>query len=926
MKRPLFASFSLLLALVTAPGAQMRVAPIDEVQGHLALGLALRHLANTGVFMMATAHPDDEDNGLLVMLNRGRGYRTALATATRGNGGQNEIGPELFEPLAVLRTEELAAMHRFDGAEQYFTRAVDFGYSVSIEETFAKWGREETVGDFVRLIRMVRPDVMTALTPTATGPGQHQHHSASAVLAHEAFELAGDATKYPEQLREGLRPWQPKKFYFRAGFAGAGNPQPAVKVTRTNLSLYDSLLGKTYSEIGTEARSMHKCQGQAQLLSLPGIAATNYQLAESTIPGALERDEQTLFEGVDTSIAGLAKFAGTRTPRELKEGLAAIASSVQTAQKKFDAESDEATLQPLLLGLNAVRALRGQLRSMPLDEGARFEIDMRLRQKEREFQQAALIAGGIRVEALADDGIVVPGQPVRVSILVANHGPVEVGISHVRFDGFEVQTACSMTAVVAPAGPGAGRDGRGTAPTGPPISALKKDQIGRCDPALKIPTNARATEPYWHLAGGAGRYVFDEDAPFGLPNRPTPFYVQVSLAFAGAGTEEVVSGLPVQYRYEGNVFSGEKRTELLVVPPLSVRMSPDIAIVPAAPRDRPAPARPAVAAITREVRVTVVNGAQSAVDSAVKLDLPQGWTATPSEQPVKLGRQDESQTVRFQVRPAANAPVGSYEVKASASVGDQWFDRGFQVVEYPHIRRRHIYDEAAATLKVIDVKTIPNLTVGYITGVGDQVPPAIEQLGAKVELIGADALAWGDLSRFDAIVTGVRAYERRDDLRANNSRLLEYVRNGGALIVQYNRQEFNEAQYGPYPAKIGNDRVTDERAPVQLLEPGDPVFNAPNKITDAAWNGWVQERGLYFLTEKDSRYRDLVQVEDTFPNNKGVKRGVLVDGRYGKGRWIYVGLGLWRELPAGVDGAYQLLANLIGLGKTASSTGRTTAR
>ena len=298
--------------------------------------------------------------------------------------------------------------------------------------------------------------------------------------------------------------------------------------------------------------------------------------------------------------------------------------------------------------------------------------------------------------------------------------------------------------------------------------------------------------------------------------------------------------------------------------------------------------------------------------------MPQGWTATPAEQPVTLSRPDESQTVRFVVKPASTTAAGEYHVRAVVTSAGKTFDRGYQVIEYPHIRRQHIYDAADATLKVIDVKTAPNLTVGYIMGVGDQVPPAIEQLGAKVELVSAEDLAWGNLSRFDAIVTGVRAYERRNDLRANNSRLLEYVNNGGTLIVQYNKFEFNDAQYGRIRPKVSNDRVTDEHAPIKVLAEADPLLNAPNRISEDTWHGWVQERGLYFLGgDHDSRYRDLLELEDPFDYNKGPKRGALVEATYGKGRWVYVGLGLWRELPAGVDGAYQLLANLVSLGKTA---------
>src|ERR1043165_6737195 len=287
---------------VSRPRAQVRVAPLDDKRGHVALGLAMRHLGNTGIFMMATAHPDDENNALLVMLNRGQGYRTALATATRGNGGQNEIGPEIFEALGVLRTGELMALHRFDGAEQYFTRAVDFGYSFGIDETFEKWGREEIVADYVRLIRTIRPDVIVTLPPTGNAGGQH--HMASAVITREAFKLAADPTKFPEQIKEGLRPWQPKKLYHLAAFGFPGEPQPQGRVIRINTSVYDALLGRTYNDIGTEARSMHKCQGMGQLLALPTPASTaTYQLVESTLPAQMQKDEGSLFEGVETTLA-----------------------------------------------------------------------------------------------------------------------------------------------------------------------------------------------------------------------------------------------------------------------------------------------------------------------------------------------------------------------------------------------------------------------------------------------------------------------------------------------------------------------------------------------------------------------------------------------------------------------------------------------
>jgi LmbE family N-acetylglucosaminyl deacetylase len=951
MKRSFLALAIALAFLSTFPVAQLRVIPLDELEGHVALGLAIRHLGNTGIFMHTTAHPDDENNGLLVMLNRGQGYRTALATATRGNGGQNEIGPEIFEALGVLRTGELAALHRFDGAEQYFTRAVDFGYSFSIEETFEKWGREEITADYVRLIRMVRPDVILTLPPTGNAGGQH--HMASAVITRDAYKLAGDASKFPEQIREGLRPWQPRKLYQTAGFGFPGEPAPVGRVMRVNASVYDSLLGKTYHEIGTEARSMHKCQGMGQLLALPTPAASfPYQLVDTTIPGHLQRDEMNLFDGVDGSIVSLAKFVTGRVPKDLNEGLTVISNSAQIAQRTFDTVNDEATLKPILDGLFAVRTLRRLLRTMSIDETAKFEIDFRLRQKEAEFQQAALVAKGVKVDVLADDGVVVPGQQVKVNVIVAHRGAGEVAIKRVKFDGFQGDAGCEMVAFTGGGFgfPGGGRGGRGgSAPPSQPMSSVPKNQVAHCEPSLTIPASAKVTEPYWHRDGQAGRYTFDDDAPFGLPMRPTPFYVQVTLGLTGG--EEVIAGMPVQYRYEGSIFSGEKRSDLLVVPALSVRVTPEVAIIPAAairparPAATPAPPAPsartaaarAAAARTaaeqraaaeraaaqraagapkpeRELRVTVVNDAPGPIESAVTLELPEGWTATPAEQAVKFTRPDESQTVRFEVKPAPTTEPGEYVVKAIVTANELKFGRGFQVIEYPHIRRYHIYDTAHATLKVIDVRTPSNLTIGYVMGVGDQVPPAIEQLGAKVEMLSPDDLAWGNLSRFDAIITGVRAYERRDDLRANNSRLLEYVFNGGTAIVQYNKYEFNDAQYGPYPATMTSNRVTDEASPVKIVAQ-NPIFTTPNEIGEAAWKGWVQERGLYFLGEKDSRYHDLLQLEDPFPPNQGPKTGALVEAQYGKGTWIYVGLNLWRQLPSGTDGAYQLLANLISIGK-----------
>jgi hypothetical protein len=432
---------------------------------------------------------------------------------------------------------------------------------------------------------------------------------------------------------------------------------------------------------------------------------------------------------------------------------------------------------------------------------------------------------------------------------------------------------------------------------------------------VRIPAAARLTTPYWRPLPDFARYEVDPGAPFGLPFRPTPFRAKIVL---GIGGQDVVVDRPVEYRYEGNIFSGEKRTELLVVPRFAVAATPEIAIVPVngpAPAATRATGGAGALAAEREVRVTVTGGAKGASKGVAALAVPAGWKVTPPSVPVEIAREDAAATVRFRVTPAPGAKAGHYTLRAAVTADGETFDQGYQVIEYPHIRRRHRVVPAVTTLTLIDVRVVPRLRVGYVMGVGDQVPPAIAQLGAQVDLLDADALAWGNLGQYDAIVTGVRAYERRADLKANNRRLIEYAEQGGTLVVQYNRNEFNDAQYGPYPGRVGSGRVTDETAVVDVLDPTNPIFTFPNKIGEATWTGWVQERGLYFLGEKDPRYADLVQVQDPFPANSGMKRGALVEAKVGKGRWIYCALGLWRQLPAGTDGAYQLLANLLSVGK-----------
>ena len=560
------------------------------------------------------------------------------------------------------------------------------------------------------------------------------------------------------------------------------------------------------------------------------------------------------------------------------------------AQKAFDAGDDAGTAAPIEAGLAAVRALRAQLGSMGLSDGAKYEIDFRLAQKERNYQDAVIAAHGLTFEAIADDGLVIGGQPVKLSLVTINRGDADVTVTGVDVAGFGGPAACNP-------GPAA------------------KNAFYTCAADVQVPKDAKLTEPYfhdnyWKHPENLARDEFDAGVPFGTAFAPSPFRATYHVK---AGSAEITREIPIQFRYVKDIYNGDKRMELNVVPAFSVKVSPGLAVIPVAKTAADAKAT------DREIHVTVTNGTKGPATVSVALQVPAGWRVTPASAPIDFGHEDEALSARFRVTAPAQVKLGEYPVQAvvtSTVTGDQKFTNGYQDIEYPHVQRRQVIKAALTSVKVIDVKTAPNLHVGYIVGVGDQVPPAIEQLGAKLDYIDADELAWGNLAKYDVIVTGVRAYERREDLRAYNKRLLEYAERGGTVLVQYNKMEFNQQQYGPFPARVSGNRVSDESVPVEILQKENPVFTRPNRLGPMAWNGWVQERGLYFLGEKDPKYTDLVSMVDSFADNPGEKLGALVEGKIGKGRWIYIGLGLWRQLPAGTDGAYQLLANLISLGKT----------
>jgi LmbE family N-acetylglucosaminyl deacetylase len=909
-------------ALFVAPSqVATQVTPLHFDTGPVGLGLALRQLPVEAAALYVTAHPDDENNGVLVALDRGRGIKTSLLTVTRGDGGQNEIGPELFQAIGILRSEELAAVHRYDGVDQYFTRAYEFGYSFSVEETFEKWGKDAILADVVKAIRTIRPDVI--LTMNRDGQAGGQHHMGSARLAHEAFRVAADPARFPEQIKAGLRPWQARKIYQ----AGAGNPgggaaqsaaggAPPQRPVRISTGNFDPLLGMSWAQFGTLARRAHLCQGMGQSEARPGDAGGSYALYDSE--PRITADEPDVFDGIDTSIPRLAQFAAGQQDKlpALAADLAALEASALSALEAFDARDTRKTIPHIVKGLGQVRALRAAVIKSTLTADARDEIAWRLDRKERDFMRALELAQGMVVHVTVPDGNVVRGQTFDVMAQVFNTGMDDMSVRMIT-----LQVPRGWTSTL--------KSGQTTTvPT-------KYNESVTLIYSVTAGPDARYSQPYWKRKPGkvekVGGDIYDLDVPEHhlLPWSPPDITATVAYTIGGAtGTFEA----PAYYRYDGPWVGGEKQKVLNVVPNLSVKLTPSIAVVPLAAGGQ-----------KKEFRVSVLNNAPSGSTVRVRLETPAGWTVTPAETSLTFSVEEEEMTAQFFVTPPSKVTPGEAEIRAVAIRGDETFREGYQVIAYNHIQTRHLFHPAVSKIKMIDVVVPANRQVGYVMGTGDEVPDAIRQLGATVTMLSADDIAFGDLSKFTSIVLGIRAYEKRPDLRAYNQRLFDYARNGGHLVVQYNKTAMNQlgggqagppaggfagggpgggrggrgggappsSPYVPYPGGITSNRVSVEEAPVRVLEDGTLEMSKPNRITAADFDGWVQERGLYFFGANDPRYTDILAATDPWAFNPGEKKGLLTVAQLGKGTWTYVGLGLWRQLPAGTPGAYRILANLI---------------
>ncbi len=828
-------------------------ASFAQERGATALGDALAGLPVSVRVLVIGAHPDDEDNRLLTWLAKGRHADVAYLSLTRGDGGQNLIGNELGEALGVIRTEELLAARRVDGAQQFFTRAYDFGFSKSAAETFTHWPHDTLLTDVVTVVRAFRPQIIIAVFSGTPRDG-HGHHQVSGILAREAYDAAGDGAKFPASATKGLAPWTPLKFYRTTSYwSGAG------ATFHYNAGEYSPLLGRSYAEIAAESRSQHQSQGQGGL-QRKGYIPGSVKREESRAPGAPKdpSKESSIFDGVDTTYR--------RLRGEVSAAQRTRVDSLVKALAKLDMRHDLARPDTLLPELYRASRL-----ARALSDGATGDVQASLTTLLDGLGRADVLASGTAIEATVPREALALGDSMPATITVYDRraepedAPMSLVIDSVTLGGSAISAS----------------------------SAPMKKKI------------ARDSSATWSLTVRASALT----APWWLtPPRTTDLFAS---AVSTEDAESTVSGTAYASVYGGgreimraplvmrvaNPARGEEQRPLAVVPAISVTLDGAVGYARAnAPLDR-------------ELRVTLRSAYQSPRDVSVRLDLPQGLQADTLTRSISLAGMGAAHTIAFRVR--GTLAAGRHTITAVAESGGQEFSTGYIAIRYDHIRPQTIVRPATMAIEAVDAQLPHGVSVAYVQGVGDNSAPMLAELGVPVTVLDAHGLAAADLSRFTAVVIGTRAYESDPSLAAQNARLFEWVSNGGTMVVQYGQREMARPGMMPYPISLSSPaaRVTDEASPITVLAPNDPLLAAPNRITDADWRGWVQDRALYMPSTIDSHYQTVIATNDPGepPNPGGILRAAL-----GRGSYIYTTLAFFRQLPAGVPGAARLFVNLLG--------------
>lgn len=791
---------------------------------------SLLKLNTVGSAMYIAAHPDDENTLLLTWLSKDQKVQTAYIAMTRGDGGQNLIGTQQGADAGVLRTQELLKARSVDGAQQFFTRAIDFGYTKTTNEALQTWGKQKVLGDFVYRIRKFQPDVLITRFPPDDRAG-HGHHSASAVLAAEAFDAAADPTKFPEQLKE-VTVWQSKRLVWNTYSRGFTNQNPEEGAyIPVSLGGYNSVLGQSYPEIAAEARSMHKSQGF-------GSAKTRDERTDYLLNVKGEAAKTSLFDGVDIS--------WNRLP-----GGKQIGNEIDKIIKNFNFTSPKSSVSDLLKVYKTIQKL-------PYSHYKQIKLN--------ETKQLIADCAGLWMEAVAANQYVSQGDSVKIFFQANNRSDLAIQLKSIEIDGNVI-------------------------PTDKQLIDNKLTQVAF---DLGVPMKFPITQPYWLIEPAEkGFYKVSDEKLIGLPFQPEAFQAEFTFDIAG---DIVKFDKPVIYKYvEPSI--GEIYQPFIVRPEVMVNFKEHVFTF----TDN----QPKNVAI-------VVKSSKNNVSGAVRLDLPKGWKSQPETQKFKIVKKNNEEIVTFQLMPPTNA--SEIELKAIVEADGQQFNHGFKTINYSHIPLTTLFPEATAKAIRIDLKTVGK-TVGYVLGAGDDVPDALKTMGYGVTQLNEGNFL-SELTKQKVIIIGVRAYNTEDWLPLFQNQLMDFVKNGGTLITQYQTSAFygtiKADQMGPYPFTVSRDRVTDETAKVEFVNPNHPLLNKPNKITQADFDGWVQERGLYFANSWAKEYTPIFKMKDA---GESESEGSLLYTKYGKGNFIFTGLAFFRQLPAGVPGAYRLMANLIAVGQ-----------
>ncbi|HEV8582723.1 MAG TPA: PIG-L family deacetylase [Thermoanaerobaculia bacterium] len=859
-----FSILFLIASLLTAfpGGAQISLGPSPlepaSTGGVAAVDRALAKLSTHKRLLVIAAHPDDEDTSLIALVSRGMGGEAAYLSLSRGEGGQNLIGPELGVGLGLIRSRELLAARAVDGGRQFFCRAYDFGYTRSLDETLRLWPKDVMVEDAVRVIRRFKPQVVVSVFPGIPHPN-HGQHQVAGVTAYAAFPLAGDASALPQLTAEGLVPWTPQALYRSTRF------DPESPSLILPLSRIDPLAGKSIAQLAMASRSMHRSQDMGMIQRL-GPLDTRVGWVEGA-----GKEAKDLFSGIDTRLSALATTVADAGRRKTAEDrLNAVQAAAERARTSLNPAKLDETVPALVEILENLRQARAVLTED--DRPARELVDEKIDVAEVGLAAAASIA----FDATTDREALIGGETFTVQASLWNGGARPV-------------SGVSVSLVPAPEF------------DGEPLAGEAKDlaagALGTWELKPAVPAGAPPTVPYFlrkPLAGSLYDWSAATPAERGEPFGPPPLTARFSFTLDGA---PITLEREVVHLHRDQAI-GEVRRPLRVVPKIEVAVADSLLVWPVQSRE------------PRRLHVTLTSHAKAPLSGRLEAAALGGPTVSPK--PFTLDA-DEPADLELTLSPPKDLKPGRTEMQLAAVLEDgERFDFAVPVVDYPHIRATPRPVPARVTIQTADLRLPPLKKVGYVRGASDRVPEFLRQVGVPLELLGPDQLEAADLSRYDAIVVGSRAYEIDPALARANHRLLDYARNGGLVIVQYQQYPFIEGKFAPFPLEIArpHDRITDETAPVAVLDPASPVFNTPNKISPEDWNGWVQERGLYFAHTWDAAYKPLLSMKD--PDTPDLQGGLLV-AQLGKGHYVYTGLAFFRQLPAGVPGAYRLFANLLGV-------------